>query len=86
MAEAPYFQMASLTGHGAADTDVLITFEDIVNGKCGQFEADMAQKQATGQNDEGDAPSEAVNRVQVDDSGYDMRVGTQQINSASKRQ
>lgn len=73
--------MQNLTGHGAADTDVLITFEDFVSGRCGQYEAALAQKQASKLASEADPPSESVTRVQVDDSGYDMRVG----NRAGKR-
>ena len=69
--------MQNLTGHGAADTDVLITFEDFLSGRCGQYEAELAQKQASKLAAEADPPSESVTRVQVDDSGYDMRVGTQ---------
>ncbi len=61
--------------HGVADTDVLITFEDFLAGKCGQQEAVLAQKQAA-QLPAERKPAEAVTRVQIDDSGYDMRVGT----------
>lgn len=66
--------------HGVADTDVLIIFEDFLAGKCGQQEAVMAQKQAA-QVLAARKPAEAVTRVQIDDSGYDMRVG----NRAGKR-
>lgn len=62
--------------HGIADTDVLIIFEDFLAGKCGQQEAVMAQKQAA-QVLAARKPAGAVTRVQIDDSGYDMRVGTQ---------
>ena len=62
--------------HGVADTEVLITFEDFLAGKCGQQEAVLAQKQAA--HLPADLkPAEVVTRVQIDDSGYDMRVGTQ---------
>lgn len=62
--------------HGVVDTDVLITFEDFLAGKCGQQEAVLAQKQAAQLPTE-QKPAEVVTRVQIDDSGYDMRVGTQ---------
>ena len=65
-----------MDGQGAADTDVLITFDDILAGKCGQKEAALAQKQTLRLAMEPE-PLEAVTRVQIDDSGYDMRVGTQ---------
>ena len=64
-----------MTGFGAADTDVLITFEDIVAGKCGELEASFAQQQAGKPLQEADQSADTVGRVQVDDSGYDMRVG-----------
>lgn len=65
-----------MNAQGAADTDVLITFEDILAGKCGQKEAAFAQQQTLRLVMEPEPP-EAVTRVQIDDSGYDMRVGTQ---------
>jgi hypothetical protein len=62
--------------YGVADTDVLITFEDFLAGKCGQQEAVLAQQQAA-QLPAERKPPEVVTKVQIDDSGYDMRVGTQ---------
>lgn len=71
--------------HGFADTDVLITFEDFLAGKCGQQEAVLAQKQAA-QLPAERKPAEVVTRVQIDDSGYDMRIGTQLNSSLAYRQ
>ena len=64
-----------MTGFGAADTDVLITFEDILAGRCGELEASIAQQQAGRLLQEPEQSADTVGRVQVDDSGYDMRVG-----------
>lgn len=64
-----------MTGYGAADTDVLITFEDILAGQCGELEASLAQQQVGRFLKEQEQSADTVGRVQVDDSGYDMRVG-----------
>ena len=68
-----------MTGFGAADTDVLITFEDILAGKCGELEASLAQQQAARLVQDSEQSADTVGRVQVDDSGYDMRVGMQPV-------
>ena len=60
---------------GAADTDVLITFEDILAGTCGEQEAALAQLQAARPRLDSEQASDISGRVQLDDSGYDMRVG-----------
>lgn len=64
-----------MTGYGAADTDVLITFEDILAGHCGELEASLAQQQLARSSKESEQSADTVGRVLVDDSGYDMRVG-----------
>ena len=64
-----------MTNFGAADTDVLITFEDILAGQCGELEASLAQQQAGRMLQESEQSADTVGRVQVDESGYDMRVG-----------
>lgn len=76
--------MANANRHGAADTEVLITFEDISGGKCGRHEAEMAQKQAAQLIAESEPP-ESITRIQVDDSGYDMRVGTQLVSCCNAK-
>ncbi|KAL3149926.1 hypothetical protein ABBQ38_013290 [Trebouxia sp. C0009 RCD-2024] len=70
-----------MTGFGAADTDVVITFEDILAGKCGELEASLAQQQAARPLQDSEQSADNAGRIQVDDSGYDMRVG----NRAGKR-
>lgn len=69
--------MELMHSHGAADTDVLITFEDFLAGKCGAREAVLAQKQIARLPEEPERPPESITRVEIDDLGYDMRVGTQ---------
>lgn len=73
--------MELMHSHGAADTDVLITFEDFLAGKCGAREAVLAQKQIARLPEEPERAPESITRVEIDDLGYDMRVG----NRAGKR-
>lgn len=64
-----------MSGFGAADTDVLITFKDILAGRCGEQEATLAQNQAARQLQDSEQSADTAIRVQIDESGYDMRVG-----------
>lgn len=62
--------------YGAADTDEVVDFDDIVDGKCGPTEAALAQEQAERWRRRPPAAAEPVGQIAVDDTGYDMRVGT----------
>lgn len=73
-----------MTGFGAADTDVVITFEDILAGKCGELEASLAQQQAARPLQDSEQSADNAGRIQVDDSGYDMRVGMAPVLSLAR--
>lgn len=62
--------------YGAPDTDEVVDFEDILDGKCGPIEAAYAQEQAEKWRRRTPSASEPVGQIAVDDTGYDMRVGT----------
>lgn len=62
--------MELMHSHGAADTDVLITFEDFLAGKCGAREAVLAQKQIARLPEEPERPPESITRVEIDDLGH----------------
>ena len=62
--------------YGAPDTDEVVDFEDILDGKCGPIEAAYAQEQAERWRRQTPAANEPVGQIAVDDTGYDMRVGT----------
>lgn len=62
--------------YGAPDTDEVVDFEDILDGRCGPTEAAFAQEQAERWRHKSPAKTEAAGQIAVDDTGYDMRVGT----------
>ena len=62
--------------HGAADTDEVVSFEDILDGKCGPVEAAFAQEQADRWRHKPPSAPQSATEIRVDDTGYDMRVGT----------
>lgn len=61
--------------HGAPDTDEVVDFEDLLDGKCGPTEAAFAQEQVERWGRRPLAAAEPGPQVAVDDTGYDMRVG-----------
>lgn len=62
--------------YGAADTDEVVSFEDILDGKCGPVEAAFAQDQADRWRHKPPCAPQSAAEIKVDDTGHDMRVGT----------